>query len=980
MSEIYNREYYQHYDVGIDKVDYQDSIYTRKFLTDIAKRIAEDIHPSTVLDAGCAMGHLVAALRDLGIEAYGIDISEYAISRIREDIKPFCVVGSLTEPLPQALPQRYDLVVTIEVLEHLYAEDGRKAIQNLCKLSDKIIFSSTPDDFTERTHVNVQQREYWARIFAAEGFIDDLNYRPTYLTPYALCFQRSSDWLRQLEDYERNIRLTEAQQRMDIRNWTKAIEDKERHIQNQNFMLQDAERQRAELEAKHAEELQVTERQRAELEAKHTEDLHALEQQSKEQEDLLEREIKQIEEKLRNTQVQYEESRREKEHQYEAVLQEKTKHTADVEGQLAHYKEHYFAAINQREDLKRQVAALQVAYGAISNATFWKMTRPLRAAIDLIRRILKSNYYTDLFCKGLKCWKENGTRYTWKKVQDKLRHRQDFMRAARPAFTQAELEQQRKDVFPKKVRFSVLVPLYNTPENFLHEMIRSVLDQTYANWELCMADGSDEEHRYVEKICHQYARKDDRIKYKKLKQNLGISENTNACIDMATGDYVALLDHDDLLHPAALHEVMKAICEQGADLIYTDENTFHNKPEDAYCPHFKPDYAPDTLRSYNYICHFTVFQKELLKQTGRFRQAFDGSQDYDMILRLTECAVCIVHIPLILYYWRAHRDSTAEDLGSKRYALTAARLALKEHLDRIGLKGKVQDSDIPSTYRIVYELTDLPLISIIIPNMDHVSTLKVCIDSILEKTTYPNYEIVIVENNSLCTETFQYYDELRADPHIQVKIWTGKFNYSAINNWGVQYANGEYFLLLNNDVEIISADWLQEMLMFCQREEIGAVGTMLYYPDDTVQHGGVILGVGGIAGHAHKHFPRNSYGYMSRLTIVQDLSAVTGACMMVRRDVWNEVKGLDEGFEVAFNDVDLCMRIRQAGYLIVWTPYAELYHYESESRGYEDTPEKQERFESEVHRFQGRWAKELAAGDPYYNPNLTLDREDFSLK
>ncbi len=959
MSELYNFEYY-HSNCG--PIAYEEPAHWVEFFEGVADRIVKDLRPATVLDAGCAMGYLVAALRDRGVEAYGIDISEYAISMVREDIKPFCVVGSLTEPLPQALPQRYDLVITIEVLEHLYAEDGRKAIQNLCKLSDKIIFSSTPDDFTERTHVNVQQREYWARIFAAEGFIDDLNYRPTYLTSYASCFQRSGDWLRQVEDYERNIRLTETQQRLDIQNWTKAVEDKERHIQNQNLMLQDAERQRAELEAKHAEERK------------------ALEQQLKEQEYLFEGEVRRIEEKLRNTEIQCEESIREKECQYEAGLQEKTRYTADVEGQLAHYKEHYFAAINQREDLKRQVAALQTAYDAISNATFWKMTRPLRAAIDLIRRILKLNYYTDLFCKGLKCWKENGTQYTWKKVQDKLRHQQDFTKAARSAFTQAELEQQRKDVFPKKVRFSVLVPLYNTPKKFLYEMIQSVLDQTYANWELCMADGSDEEHRYVEKICRQYARKDDRIKYKKLKQNLGISENTNACIDMATGDYIALLDHDDLLHPAALHEVMKAICEQGADLIYTDENTFHNKPEDAYCPHFKPDYAPDTLRSYNYICHFTVFQKELLEQTGRFRQAFDGSQDYDMILRLTECVACIVHIPLILYYWRAHRDSTAEDLGSKRYALTAARLALKEHLDRIGLKGKVQDSDIPSTYRIVYELTDQPLISIIIPNMDHVSTLKVCIDSILEKTTYPNYEIVIVENNSLCTETFQYYDELRADPRIQVKIWTGKFNFSAINNWGVQYANGEYFLLLNNDVEVISADWLQEMLMFCQREEVGAVGARLYYPDGTVQHGGVILGVGGIAGHAHKHFPRNSYGYMSRLTIAQDLSAVTGACMMVRRDVWNEVKGLDKGFEVAFNDVDLCMRIRQAGYLIVWTPYAELYHYESKSRGFEDTPEKQKRFESEVHRFQSRWAKELAAGDPYYNPNLTLDREDFSLK
>ena len=292
-------------------------------------------------------------------------------------------------------------------------------------------------------------------------------------------------------------------------------------------------------------------------------------------------------------------------------------------------------------------------YNEISNATCWKITKPIRVTLDATKRLLKSNRYTHLFCKGLKCLKQNGFAYTWKKVKDKLKHRQDFTALnTRQLYTPEELEQQRTEMFEKDVKFSVLVPLYNTPEHFLHEMIQSVIDQTYANWELCLADGSDNEHPDVEKICRKYAEKDARVRYLKLEKNLGISGNTNACIDMAEGEYLALFDHDDLLHPAALYEMMKAICEQGADFIYTDENTFHKTPKDAYCPHFKPDYAPDTLRANNYICHFTAFKRSLVNVVGKFRPECDGSQDFDMVLRLTEKAKKIVHIPKILYYWR----------------------------------------------------------------------------------------------------------------------------------------------------------------------------------------------------------------------------------------------------------------------------------------------------------------------------------------
>lgn len=542
-------------------------------------------------------------------------------------------------------------------------------------------------------------------------------------------------------------------------------------------------------------------------------------------------------------------------------------------------------------------------------------------------------------------------------------------------------EQEENAQFPKDIKFSVLVPLYNTPDSFLKAMIESVQAQTYKNWELCLADGSDSEHSFVGEICKKYAGKDERIKYEKLEKNLGISENTNACIRMATGEYIALFDHDDLLHPSALYEVMRAICEHGADFIYTDENTFSEEPRDAYNPHFKPDFSPDTLRSYNYICHLSAFSRELLDSVGYFRSEYDGSQDYDLILRLTEKAKKVFHIRKILYYWRAHKNSVAQDVGAKPYTVTAAKKALAAHLERCGLKGEVLDSSVPTTYHIKYEIDGNPLISVIIPNKDHTDDLDICLKSLYEKSSYKNFEVIIVENNSTEKETFEYYEAI-AQKHGNIKIvkWEGNFNYSAINNFGVNYAKGEFILLLNNDVEIINGSCLEEMLMFVQRKDVGAVGAKLYYSDDTVQHAGVILGLGGTAGHAHKHFGRSHPGYMARASIAQNLSACTAACLMMRRDVFDEVGGLDESFEVAFNDVDLCMKIRKKGYLVVFTPYAELYHYESKSRGNDSTPEKLERFRGEIDRFKEKWKKQLDDGDPYYNPNLTLTRDDFSLK
>ncbi len=607
-----------------------------------------------------------------------------------------------------------------------------------------------------------------------------------------------------------------------------------------------------------------------------------------------------------------------------------------------------------------------------------KSVSPLRHITALIKRLAIGRTLVYLKKNGLRATVYRVLKGAGPMPVDKRK----LKKIAKDYYISAQRREQEENAqFPKDIKFSVLVPLYNTPESFLKAMIESVQAQTYRNWELCLADGSDKENSYVGEICKKYADGDKCIKYERLERNLGISENTNACIRMATGEYIALFDHDDLLHPSALYEVMRAICEHGADFIYTDENTFSEEPRDAYNPHFKPDFSPDTLRSYNYICHLSVFSRELLDSVGYFRSEYDGSQDYDLILRLTEKAKKVFHIRKILYYWRAHKNSVAQDVGAKPYTVTAAKKALAAHLERCGLKGEVLDSSVPTTYHIKYEIDGNPLISVIIPNKDHTDDLEVCLKSLYEKSSYKNFEVIIVENNSTEKETFEYYEVL-SQKHSNIKIvtWEGNFNYSAINNFGVNYAKGEYILLLNNDVEILNDNCLEEMLMFAQRKDVGAVGAKLYYSDDTVQHAGVILGLGGTAGHAHKHFNRTHPGYMARASIAQNLSACTAACLMMRRDVFDEVGGLDESFEVAFNDIDLCMKIRKKGYLIVFTPYAELYHYESKSRGNDSTPEKLERFRGEIDRFKEKWQKQLDDGDPYYNPNLTLTRDDFSLK
>lgn len=622
---------------------------------------------------------------------------------------------------------------------------------------------------------------------------------------------------------------------------------------------------------------------------------------------------------------------------------------------------------------QREVEDLTRKLDKIKGSIFWKLAKPARVVINYC--IATKNR---ILCHG----NPKGIAH---KLLSKYREKKAIRIHGTGSFpSAAERKKEETTVFPKDVTFSILVPLYNTPERFLREMIESVTAQTYGKWELCLADGSDDAHDFVGRICQEYRQKDSRIKYQKLAKNEGISGNTNECYKMATGNYIALFDHDDLLHPCVLFAYMQAICEKDADYIYCDEATFKgNSINHMITLHFKPDFAPDNLLANNYICHFSVFSRELLESGELFRSQFDGSQDHDMILRLTAKAKHIVHVPRILYYWRSHKGSVASSIDAKTYAIDAAKGAVADHLTKLGYRNFEIESTraFATIFRIKYELTSRPLVSIIIPNKDHVDDLSRCVESIINLSTYDNYEIVIVENNSETAEIRTYYEEISRHPRVQVVEYKGDFNYSKINNFGVQYAKGEYLLLLNNDTEVITPDWMEELLMYAMRKDVGVVGAKLYYPDKTIQHAGIVIGLGAhrTAGHTHYRIPEANVGYMGRLCYAQDVTAVTGACMMVSKALYEELGGLDESFTVALNDVDFCLRVREKGLLNIFTPFAELYHYESKSRGSDKKDERALRYQQESDRFRVKWADALAKGDPYYNPNFSLDHSDFTV-
>ena len=615
--------------------------------------------------------------------------------------------------------------------------------------------------------------------------------------------------------------------------------------------------------------------------------------------------------------------------------------------------------------------------------------RPADVAVQdsvggMARRLLDPAHLADLARRSAVTLRDKGAEQLWRDVtfrvglalhHDSWQHRADLP-------LRRELKAQRTADLPGPT-VSIVVPVFNTPAKFFREMLQSVQKQTYRRWQLVLVDASDETHPAASELARTAARQDSRVVYRKI-ENGGIAANTTAGFALATGEYLTLLDHDDVLYPNALFECVQTIQNTGADFVYSDEIVLSENLKALGGYHFKPDFAPDYLRGCNYITHLAVFSRSLLEEAGAAEYPeFDGAQDHELILRLTEKARRIEHIKKVLYIWRGHAGSTAAGMEAKPYALAAGERAINAQLKRLGLPGQAAAIDgAPGAYRLRYELTGSPLVSVLIPNKDHAEDLQRCLSSLYAKAGYDNFEVLVIENNSTDPATFTYYDTLPdAFPRCRVVRYEGAFNFSAVNNFGAQFAAGEHLLLLNNDIEVLSEGFLRELLSYSQRPDVGAVGAKLYYPDDTIQHAGVLMGINGSAGHSHKSYPRKAVGDLYRLITTQNYMAVTGACLMTKTALYREAGGLDEEqFAVAYNDVDYCLKLWEKGLLNVYTPCAEAYHYESKSRGLDTLSENAKRYEREKANFYAKYQRYIDNYDPYYNPHFNNLFENFGLK
>ncbi|OYT92373.1 MAG: glycosyl transferase family 2 [Burkholderiales bacterium PBB3] len=630
-------------------------------------------------------------------------------------------------------------------------------------------------------------------------------------------------------------------------------------------------------------------------------------------------------------------------------------------------------------NLEALVAIQKAEHDALRASHSWRVTRPLRGLKVLARELSAAFDRMKARASGLPA---AASLQPPAPVQQPTEYEQWVA-------TYATLNASQRDAIKTEVgkwvlppTLSVIMPVYNTPVHFLRRAIDSVLCQVYPHWELCIADDASTDPQILP-VLQAYTQQDPRIKLITRPANGHIAAASNSALELATGEFVCLLDHDDALTPEALYMVAKATRQHPeAHLFYSDEDKIDGDGR-LLDPYFKPDWNPDLFLSYNYFNHLGCFRASLMRELGGFRVGLEGSEDYDLVLRAIHKvgADKVHHIPHVLYHWGVIPGSAAAGPEQKPYALKAAIQSVRDHLHSQKINAQVQESEPGSqALRVRYALPAvLPLVSIIIPTRDGYELLRQCIDSVYAKTTYPNFEIVVVDNGSRDPQVLNYLQNLVETKNLRVLRDERAFNYSALNNAAVRQAKGSLLCLMNNDIEVISPDWLEEMVSQALRPGIGMVGCRLWYPDDTLQHAGVVLGIGGVAGHVHHKLDRTQAGYFSRARLVQNYSAVTAACSVVRTEVFNQVDGFNEqDLAVAFNDVDLCLRIRNAGYHNLWTPFAELYHHESATRGHEDTPEKQARFAHEVGYMVSTYGDALL-NDPAYNPNLALRIKDFAL-
>jgi GT2 family glycosyltransferase len=793
------------------------SVYNREnpqwleFFGCVADEIVRRLNPRIVLDVGCAKGFLVECLRDRGVDAYGFDISEHAISEVRPDIKPYCWVGSATH----GISRDYDLITCIEVCEHLRESDAQDAIRQMTARADRILFSSTPSNFAEPTHVNVRPVIDWLRSFAQFSFAPDEGFDAGFVAPQAMLLRRAP-----------------------VRPSDQAL-------------------------CRFANRIN------------------------------------------------------------QAVARAEMKDSPEI-------------------------SALRQELNSIHNSRGWRLLNLYRTLRFRVKHPI---------AQGIR--KLRGT-------DRHLSYERWIKHVEQRSYDPVRIHEAIAN-FHHKPKISVVMPVYNTSPGLLDLAIRSVQKQHYENWELCVCDDASQSAE-IRECLEKWQKRDARIKVTFSQHNEGISAASNRALQLASGEFVGLLDHDDELSGDALYEVVNLLQERPeADMIYSDEDKLDAVGHRVH-PCFKPDWSPEYMLARMYTCHFGVYRRRLLDEIGGFRTGFDGSQDYDLVLRLSERTSQIYHIPKILYHWRMIPSSASCSSEAKPYAYVAARKALSEHLERRQISGTIVDGNWHGHYRIWFD-RGTEKVSIVILASGTPSFLKACITSIEEKTSYANYEIVVVENQSIDPDIKEF---LSARSYTVVPVQEA-FNSSRRINLGAKHACGTYLLLLHDDTEVISADWITAMLGFCQQGEIGVVGAKLLYRNDLIEDAGVVLGLSGVAGHPLRKFPRNTWHDFRSSGDTRNCSAVSGACMMVRKSVFEQVGGFDEGISNAYSDIDFCLKVREAGYRIVWTPWAELYHDH-------DDPHSHDRTDShEVAYFKKRWGK-ILANDPYYNPNLTRKHEDLGYR
>jgi glycosyltransferase involved in cell wall biosynthesis/SAM-dependent methyltransferase len=849
----------------------------------VASSIVDKLNPDSVLDVGCATGMLVEALRDRGVDAFGIDVSEWAIDQIPQGLRPFCKVGSITEELDG----QFALITCTEVFEHLPPSLAAEAVANLCRHSDSVLFSSTPDDFDEPTHLNVEPGGYWAQLFFRQGFVRDVDFDATFVAPHGALFRRRQvDIEGVIADYERG-------------------------------MLNVARNVGARVEEAIAEHDRLADR------------FSTLNAEA---------------DRLKNA-------------------------LGDAERRRSAETTASFEMVRQYEVSQRRLAALvnirDAELEAVRATKTFRYTTSLRRVYGWLRRSPKP---TEPSPEPVH--RADGTYELWIEQFDTLDDStRDTIRARVAQLSHQPL-------------MSVIMPVYNPPPELLRAAIDSVRGQLYANWELCIADDCSSDP-HVAEVLNECESIDARIKVARRDTNGHISAASNTALTLATGEWVGCVDHDDVLAEHALALAALAIADHAdAGIVYSDEDKLDGAGT-RHDPYFKPDFDPLLLIGQNYLSHLCLFRRDLVTEVGGYREGYEGSQDWDLTLRVSELLEPeqVVHIPHVLYHWQAHAGSTASGLSAKPYAVDAGRHAATDHLARTGRPGRITAARIGSSgfNRVSWTPPEpQPLVSIIIPTRDGGVVLQRCIESVLAITTYVNFEVIVVDNASQALPTLRYLRE--NDARVTVIRDERPFNYSAINNFAARQTTGDLICLLNDDTEVISENWLTEMVAHVLQPGVGAVGAKLYYPDGRIQHGGVILGVHGVAAHSYNLSGRLSPGYFGRLQLAQHMSAVTAACMVVRREAWDRVGGLDEhNLPIAFNDVDFCLRLRENGWGVVWSPYAELFHHESVSRGADDVGPRAGEFAREVDYMQKRWGPKALRNDPSYNSNLTLVAGDFSL-